>query len=854
MAQAVVLGLTLLLIQPVQGQANELEALDALQTLSLQNSKQAYLDLQRKAAVFNASPSIEIRRTYLSTLIGLASDTGHLEIAEAAEGQLSELARKHNDDIAFVLANGYQAHRLINSGDTTAAEALLDTVKPIALRSKSDEALWVYFRLMGSLHNTKGNFEEAMSNILKSIEHARKRPWQAESSLLRSCLEQVLTFLSMKNGDEALQVIAETRPLAQRLGATQILSALDLNRGIVESGLGHLDVALKAYTQALKTAQISDMVAMEAAALNNMGDIHLLRKSYAQAEPLVRQAKIKYLKVGDHKGAALSQANLGFAQMGLQHVDEGAAEVHAALAFLHQAGAKTTEEALLEELSRMYEQAGRFEEAMTTSRAQQKLSKELFQLDREQVVAKLRSQFDGKERQLEVHRLAQENLLKDAELELKRTQQVGLSASLLLLLAGSSVVVMLYQRTRKHNFELHQAKQLAEEALHEKNLFLATASHDLRQPVHAMSLMVEAISLRNKNAALMPLLEDLRSSMNTMSQLFNSLLDLSRLEAVSGSVNMVPVSLQSVIGEVIRELQGRAASMGLLLKSRMPRADATVLGDPLLLRQAMINLAQNAIRYTPNGKVLLSVRRRAGDWLIEVWDTGIGIADDEKATLFDPYVRSEKASHMDIAGHGLGLAVVARCARMMRAQYGFHSRLNKGSRFWLRLQAVNTQTSDEPAIGDLIPNRLSPLATRTPACAGVGQCLVIDDDHAVLIAWRTLLESWGLRVRTATNGFEANRILELGFVPQAIFCDHRLRQNESGFALLKSLLDRCPNASGAMVSGELASVELIEAEDQGYLVIKKPVSAATLHGMLCTWGLAHQSPSGVEHPLNGGHT
>jgi CheY-like chemotaxis protein len=268
----------------------------------------------------------------------------------------------------------------------------------------------------------------------------------------------------------------------------------------------------------------------------------------------------------------------------------------------------------------------------------------------------------------------------------------------------------------------------------------------------------------------------------------------------------------------------------------------------------MINLAQNAIRYTPNGKVLLSVRRRAGDWLIEVWDTGIGIADDEKATLFDPYVRSEKASHMDIAGHGLGLAVVARCARMMRAQYGFHSRLNKGSRFWLRLQAVNTQTSEEPAIGDLIPNRLSPLATRTPACAGVGQCLVIDDDHAVLIAWRTLLESWGLRVRTATNGFEANRILELGFAPQAIFCDHRLRKNESGFALLKSLLDRCPNASGAMVSGELASVELIEAEDQGYLVIKKPASAATLHGMLCTWGLAHQSPSGVEHPLNGGHT
>ncbi|MEZ5701817.1 MAG: ATP-binding protein [Burkholderiaceae bacterium] len=855
LAQAVAMGLALILTSPVSGQSNDLETLDALQTQSHRNSQQALTDLQDEAARFGASPSLEIRRTYLSTLIGLALDTGRTDIAQESAKQLSKLAREHNDDTARVLAQGFHAHRLIAEGDTAGAEAVLKEIQPIASRSQNEEALWFYHLLMGRLYNSTGDFALALENVLTSMEHARRRPRQSQASLLRSRVEQVLIYISMKNNGEAIQAIADAKPLAKRLDAFQILGALELNQGVVESRQGHLDLAMNAYSSAQQTAKRSGLVVLEAAALNNMGDIQLLRKEYALAEPLMRQAQSRYLQAGDQNGAALSQANWGFALMGLGQVNEGAKQVHAALDFLHQAGAKATEEVLLEELSRMYEQAGHFEAAMKTTRAQQVLSKALFQLEREQTVAKLQSQFDAQERQREVEHLAQENLLKDAELQGKRAQQIGLSASLVLLLAGSAVVATLYRRTRKHNLALHEAKRMAEEALQEKNLFLATASHDLRQPVHAMSLMVEAIRLRNQSEPLKPLLADLKTSMAAMSQLFNSLLDLSRLEASHSAVHMVPVPLQTAMEKVGRELRAQAHQAGLSMRIRLPRTNATVLGDPLLLHQTLTNLTHNAIRYTPpHGKVLLSARRRADDWLIEVWDTGMGIAENEKAMLFDPYVRSAQAWRVDATGHGLGLAVVARCARLMQARSGFQSRINKGSRFWLRLKAIDEQGTHGSSSVMSATSESTSTTLRAQPESLVGRCIVVDDDAAVRSAWNALFAGWGLQVRTAASGPQAHQLLDEGFAPQAIFCDQRLRHGENGFALLRSLLDRCPDASGAMVSGELASAQLLEAEELGYLVIRKPVDPHALHLMLRSWGLTSQSPSGDEQPPNGGHT
>jgi signal transduction histidine kinase len=373
------------------------------------------------------------------------------------------------------------------------------------------------------------------------------------------------------------------------------------------------------------------------------------------------------------------------------------------------------------------------------------------------------------------------------------------------------------------------ANEEAAEALNEKNLFLATASHDLRQPIHAMAMLVEAIGLRNQDKAIQPLLADLKSSMNSMNQMFNSLLDLSKIEAGILQPTVMAVSLRVHLNEAVQMFREQAAAHGLELRLRLPPRDATVLADPELLRQALVNLTHNALRYTPRGGVLLGVRQRGGDWLIEVWDTGIGIAAQDAQQVFSPYYRSELAWRLDSAGHGLGLAVVARCAKLMGATYGVSSRMGRGSRFWLRL-AAHHGPSQALAMGAAVQIAQSVGFRRL-----TGRCLVLDDDVQVIAAWKAMLEGWGVQGRYAATATQALAHIDAGFYPQAIFCDQRLRSGESGFDILRALLLRCPDASGAMVSGEFNSSDLVQAESDGYLVLRKPLDLVELHAVLQTW-------------------
>ena len=154
------------------------------------------------------------------------------------------------------------------------------------------------------------------------------------------------------------------------------------------------------------------------------------------------------------------------------------------------------------------------------------------------------------------------------------------------------------------------------------------------------------------------------------------------------------------------------------------------------------------------------------------------------------------------------------------AQYGFHSREGRGSCFWIRL--ASTAATPQPTTDDA-PQPAARVGARP---CGSGRCLVIDDDLMVRSAWETLMQSWGLEVACVESGAQALGRLEAGFIPDAIFCDQRLRSGESGFELLRALLERLTAASGAMISGELDSPELAAAEEQGYLVLRKPVEPA----------------------------
>jgi signal transduction histidine kinase len=390
--------------------------------------------------------------------------------------------------------------------------------------------------------------------------------------------------------------------------------------------------------------------------------------------------------------------------------------------------------------------------------------------------------------------------------------------------------IVLEERSIKLAEQYKNAKEQAEEALAAKNQFLATASHDLRQPVHAMGMLIEAIVHRNEQATLSPLLGDLKSSVHSVNLMFNSLLDLSKIESGIMTSQSSPVALAGMLRDVETLFREEAKRRGLQLRFRLCQPQAVVHADASLLRQALVNLVQNALRYTQTGGVLVGVRQRAGAWQIEVWDTGVGVSQQEREQIYTPFYRNENAWLIDSAGHGLGLAVVARCAKLMGATYGLTSRLGHGSRFWLQLPAANP--ADGQLLGVDAAPRLPSIATMQPL---VGTCLVVEDDPQVTAAWVALFQAWHVDARFVTCANEAFAALDAGFAPRAILCDQRLRSGESGFEILRSLLERCPAASGAMVSGEFNSPDLIRAESDGYLVLRKPLEVSDLYEVLARW-------------------
>jgi signal transduction histidine kinase/CheY-like chemotaxis protein len=374
------------------------------------------------------------------------------------------------------------------------------------------------------------------------------------------------------------------------------------------------------------------------------------------------------------------------------------------------------------------------------------------------------------------------------------------------------------------------AKESAETLLIEKSQFLATASHDLRQPVHAMGMLIEAIKHQNKDPALQPALRDLGSSLHSMNAMFNSLLDLSKLESGVSKINLQSIDLRHEVATASTIFVNEAAHRQLALRVFLPKRAAIVECDANLLRQVISNLMQNALRYTLTGGILIGLRSRGAHWQLEVCDTGIGVAEENKSNIYLPYFRQEQAWNIHSAGHGLGLSVVARCAKLMDTPFGMNSKLGRGSRFWIQFQKGQIASASP-----VIPIDQQSSGTTQLVALNKGPCLIVEDDPQVTKSWHVLMQVWGVETKFATNSVEAFSILQQGFCPNVVMCDERLRAGESGFELLKEILNRQPDAHGVMISGEFYSPALKQAEEEGYLVFRKPVDVALIHAVLRRW-------------------
>jgi signal transduction histidine kinase len=370
--------------------------------------------------------------------------------------------------------------------------------------------------------------------------------------------------------------------------------------------------------------------------------------------------------------------------------------------------------------------------------------------------------------------------------------------------------------------EADAQRQRAESASVAKSRFLAAASHDLRQPMHALNLYLGALARHELSPASQRLLENLRQCAQTMDGLFEGLLDISRLDANAVAPVIDDVAIGPLLERIRVEMEPQARAKGLQLK--LVACRATVRTDAALLARIVRNLVSNAVRYTDRGKVLIGCRRQGGRLQVQVHDTGVGIAPDQQSLVFEEFYQVANAERDRGKGLGLGLSIVQRLAKLLDAGITLRSQPGRGSTFGVSLPLGRAASAADPA----------PAAAQAPDVLRGKLLVVVDDESVVRDATCVLLQQWGCDVVPAGSGAEAiARLAASSRVPDVLVCDYRLRPPENGLLVMEALREEFNRQIPALViTGDVLpeSLELEESRDAA--VLHKPVSDALLHATL----------------------
>lgn len=373
-------------------------------------------------------------------------------------------------------------------------------------------------------------------------------------------------------------------------------------------------------------------------------------------------------------------------------------------------------------------------------------------------------------------------------------------------------------RTKTAIAEAEQRK--AELANITKSKFLAAASHDLRQPIHAQGLFLDVLSRTNLTAQQHELITSSWAANESSAEMLNTLLDFSRIEAGVIEPRVQAFYLQPLLNKIEREFAPQADAKGLAYRSRETTLIAQ--SDPALLELIMRNLVSNAIRYTSRGGLLVVFRKRGAQVVLEVRDTGIGIEASQQHEVFREFHQLGNPERDRHKGLGLGLAIVAGLSRTLEHEFSLTSTPHRGSVFRVFLPLATTlpvpsltQQSDKVAL----PNM---------------RVLVIDDDETVRDSMLYLLRDWGCVCEAADSIEDAVALTRVN-VPDAIISDYRLRAQCTGaeaIATLRTLVGN-PELPALLITGDTAPERLREAHASGIPLLHKPVSPTRLyHGLI----------------------
>lgn len=408
---------------------------------------------------------------------------------------------------------------------------------------------------------------------------------------------------------------------------------------------------------------------------------------------------------------------------------------------------------------------------------------------------------------------------------------------------------------RHEKLAADQARREAEVANRAKTQFFAAASHDLRQPLHAMGLFAEALRSKVHDEEVAHLVNSINASVDALESLFSELLDISRIDAGGVAVHAQHVEVDDILRKLRLHFEPVAFDKGLTLRLRGGRQ--VVHADPVLVERVLRNLVSNAIRYTEDGTVLVSARRRGERVLLQVWDTGMGIAPAEQLRIFDEFyqVRHDPGTAArrswgaapgeghQRTGLGLGLAIVKRLALLMGAPLDLRSVPSRGTVFTLSVPAGHAPAASTPAV-------VAP-GTPTPPLTLAGRLVVVvEDEPAVRQGLEALLRGWEAQVLA----FDAVAAVAAWCAgpdaasarPDLLIVDHRLEADRTGLEALDLLRARVGAAVPAIVVTGSATPELERAAQAArFHLLSKPVVPHRLRAMIA---FKLGAPTGMPAP------
>lgn len=370
--------------------------------------------------------------------------------------------------------------------------------------------------------------------------------------------------------------------------------------------------------------------------------------------------------------------------------------------------------------------------------------------------------------------------------------------------------------------ELLAAKESAEAANLAKSRFLAAASHDLRQPIQAIRLFEEALNRVGLNLEQKRIHDSLSQSVQSLVVILDALLDVSKLDAGMVPLRCEPVEIDQLFRDVDTEFSPLAAAKSLRFKLYFPQGNIAIFTDIKLLQILLWNLIGNAFKYTETGGILVGLRRRGERVLVQVWDTGMGIAPESMGKIFDEYFQVDNPERDRIKGMGLGLAIVKRVAHLLETEVDCRSRPGVGSVFEFSLPLA------EKSPPKMTPGTEGAHALADPLPVLVGRHIVVIDDHALVAeATKLALESHGLIVATYSD---AESALANPEIAKADFYISDLSlPGMNGVQLLAAIQQRSKGPIKAVVlTGNTAPEQIELIQSSGWKVLYKPIDLPTL--------------------------